>query len=154
MKPLGEEIQNFTEKAEDARILLLDTAESEWMHLNHKTFNEVDELGRKKEKVMKLLTSARIKYHLGEERIINRYATVETDRVVIGRQKYAKVIVPPCDCLGDIACNLLEVFKREGGKIVFVESIPKFLAGFESDRFEKIAEGCEVVLLDKIISSL
>ncbi len=154
MKPFGEKTQNFTEKVVDASLLLLDTAESEWLHLTHKISNEVTKLRRKKEKVMNMFTSAHIHYRLCDDRILRRYATVEADRVIIGRKKYSKVIVPPCDCLGDITCNLLEVFKREGGKIVFVERVPKFLAGFESDRFEKIAEGCEVVFLDRLISSL
>lgn len=135
-------------------VLVLHTVESGWLRQTDKESKEANEICDKMIAVMKALEAAQIQYHLGDDRIMQRHATVENGRLVIGTQKYSVVVVPPCDCLGDIACNLLEVFKREGGKIIFVDEVPKYLAGFETDRFERIAQGCDIVSTDTLVAAV
>ena len=135
-------------------VLVLDTIESGWLRQTDGELKEANDICDRMLAVMETLEAAQIQYHLGDSRIMQRHATVEDGRLIIGTQRYSVVVVPPCDCLGDITCNLLEEFKRQGGKIIFVDEIPKYLAGFESDRFKRISEGCFTVSTDTLIETL
>lgn len=124
-------------------VLVLHTIESAWLTI---------EFGKPQSEVcndmlstMTALEQAQIQYHLGDGRIMERYGSVEGQRLKVGTQKYSVVVVPPCTCLGKSTYNLLAQFKENGGTIIFVNNVPSMIDGVETDCFEFLAEGCPVV---------
>lgn len=143
-----------TDESYKAELLVFSTAESIWLSQTDKESRAAKDIYNKMIEVISTLEGAQLRYHIGDERIMRRQATVEGGKLQIGTQGYSAAVIPPCDCLGDIACSLLEVFKREGGKIIFVERVPEYLGGFETDRFAKIAEGCDTVSLNTLVDTI
>lgn len=90
--------------------------------------------------VMNVLEKNQIQYHLGDDRIMTRHGKVEDGRFVVGSQKYSVVIVPAAETLGETALKLLTEFKAQGGKILFVDRIPEYVAGVRNDGYKAVCD--------------
>lgn len=80
--------------------------------LEEKVLNTMDQLERK-----------HVLYHFGDEILMERHAKVENGKLVIGRQRYSKVIVSCCDVLLPYTKRLLDEFCKAGGQIVTVDDL-------------------------------
>ncbi|MBQ7779662.1 MAG: hypothetical protein IJ404_04120 [Clostridia bacterium] len=72
-------------------------------------FNEaIDKLERK-----------HIRFHLGDETLMEEYARVENGALIIGEQKYTSVVILPDTVLYDSTQKLLSELEKQGGKIYY-----------------------------------
>ncbi len=74
--------------------------------------------------VIRTLESKHILFHLGDETLMERHARVEGDALVLGTQRYTKIVLPPQRVLFDSTKQLLAGFVAGGGRIVTAEELP------------------------------
>ena len=65
-----------------------------------------------------------INFHLGDEILMERHATVKGAKLVIGKKEYSKIILPKHDILFENTEKLLDEFQKNGGVITTVDSLP------------------------------
>lgn len=73
--------------------------------------------------IMNKLDAKHILYHLGDETIMERHARVEGAELIIGTQRYSKIILPQCDILFENTRRLLNDYRRNGGVITTADEI-------------------------------
>lgn len=100
--------------------------------------------------VMTTLDRNQIIYHLGDDKILKKYAKVENKKFVVGKMCYSTVIVPQGECIDSNTLSLLEKFQANEGKVIFVGKVPSLVDGAKSDKAEKLcnvhAENAEEML--------
>lgn len=133
----------------DYEVLVLHNIESGWTTLKDTLtdgkYTDIDKVDtdywcHRLHDVMNVLEKNQIQYHLGDDRIMTRHGKIEDGKIVVGTQKYSLVIVPACETLGETALKLLTEFKKNGGKIIFVDKVPEYVAGIKSNGFESLAD--------------
>ncbi|MDD6485255.1 MAG: hypothetical protein PUF72_11920 [Clostridiales bacterium] len=70
------------------------------------------------------LDKKHILFHLGDEILMERHSCVRDGQLVIGKQKYSKVIVIT-DVMLDNTKRLIEEFKAQGGIVTTAEELPQ-----------------------------
>jgi hypothetical protein len=65
-----------------------------------------------------------------------------SDRFVMGEMRYNVVLVPGCITLRKSTLDRLETFQKDGGKVMFLGEIPKYLDGEISRRPSEFAKKC------------
>lgn len=132
----------------DCNLLLLTNIESGWL-----TYNDNDPDGVAKtnafcndlKNIMDILERAQFNYHLGDNKIMEKYGKVSDKTLTVGSQNYSVVVVPPADCFGRATYELLKQFKAKGGKIIFTEKLPEYIDGALTDEWKILANGCPLV---------
>ncbi|MBS7298818.1 MAG: hypothetical protein KIG65_07020 [Eubacteriales bacterium] len=74
--------------------------------------------------LMRTLEQKHIMYHLGDETIMERHASVENGKLIIGEQSYSYVIDSACETVLPSTKVLIEEFKNQGGKVITAEEMP------------------------------
>ena len=129
-------------------VLVLHTIESGWTSLRDTVTDgsytgiddrEADAWSSRLLDVMTVLEQNQIPYHLGDPRIMARHGKVAEGKLQVGTQRYSLVIVPPAETLGAAARELLTAFYAEGGQILFVDRIPRYVCGVKDDVFTAMA---------------
>ncbi|MFO7947174.1 MAG: glycosyl hydrolase [Armatimonadota bacterium] len=69
----------------------------------------------------------------GDEALLQKYATVQGDRLSVGEMEYQLVIVPPAVTLRDSTVQLLDAFIQAGGEVLFIGDPPDLVDGEPSD---------------------
>lgn len=103
---------------------------------------------------MNVLEDAQLQYHLGDDRLMERYGSIENGHLKVGTQSYEVVVVPPALCLGEATFKLLQEFKAQGGLILFVEQAPTLLAGAPSDALAALIAESPLVGLAQLTDAL
>lgn len=104
--------------------LLLHPQSSAWVCFDAGENAGLSELEQQFQDVVNRLERKHIRFHLGDETIMERHARVEDGALVIGTQRYTRVIIPPHDVWFDSTERLLEEFRQAGGMIVTEEEVP------------------------------
>lgn len=90
--------------------------------------------------VMTTLDKNQILFHLGDDKIMKKYANVEGNKLTIGNITYSTVIVPPSECIDADTLALISEFQNNGGNLVFTGNVPGFVDGEKSDRARNITK--------------
>lgn len=72
------------------------------------------------------LEKKHINFHLGDEILMERHATVKGANLVIGEKEYTKIILPKHDVLFENTERLLEEFKTNGGILTTVDELADY----------------------------
>lgn len=100
--------------------------------------------------IMTALDKNQIIYHLGDDKILRKYAHIEDGKFVVGEMSYSTVIVPQSECIDSYTLSLLEEFQSLGGKVIFIGSVPYLVDGEKSGKAEALcrvhAENAEDML--------
>lgn len=136
------------------KVLLLHNIESAWTRLtpDEKGQTRADAYYNSLTNMLNTLDRNQIHYHLGDERIMERYGKVKSGELEIGTQSYSVIIVPPSKCISKNTLMLLKEFKAAGGTIIFTEEIPSLVEGETSSEVLKLAENCITASAEKVVS--
>lgn len=63
-------------------------------------------------------------FHLGDETILERHGRVEDGALVVGTQRYTRVVLPPHEALFDRTEKLLKEFQEAGGVVLEETQVP------------------------------
>ncbi len=105
---------------EDVDTLIIHPIHSAWLEFQHHTKKVSDKFERLENDFKKLfctLSEHQIPYHLGEESMMLRHASIDNGIFKLGLCSYSKVIVPALDTLDVNTVRLLAEFKNQGGTI-------------------------------------
>jgi len=91
--------------------------------------------------VLSALDENQIIYHLGDDKIMAKYASVDNGNLTVGKMSYSTVIVPPSTCLDSNTLSLITEFQNQGGNLIFIGEIAKYIDGKVS---KKASELCKV----------
>ncbi len=105
-------------------VLLIHPETTAWTLFNGTETSELHHLNERLLSEMHLLEEKHIPYHLGDETILARYGYVENNKLVVGTQKYTKVIILSNCILLDTTKELLAHFQREGGLLTSAKDLP------------------------------
>ncbi len=74
------------------------------------------------ESLSRLLESAHLNHHYGDETLMEQHGSVKNGRLVIGKQSYGLVIMPKLMNLSSAQAELLAEFIRQGGKVLALKN--------------------------------
>lgn len=80
------------------------------------------------------LLSLHLDFDLGEEEVMSRHAAVEGDTLRVGQAVYRAVLLPRMRTIRASTLDLLEIFRRQGGTVAFLGSVPELMDGLPSPR--------------------
>ena len=113
----------LNEGREDVSVLVIHPMSSAWTMYNDSDIETINELNNSFLELIKTLEKKHIEFHLGDETIMERHAKIENGELIIGTQRYSKIILPPHEILFDSTQDLLNEFKAQGGEITTVDAI-------------------------------
>ncbi len=136
-------------------VLVLHIVESGWIHFDIEMMREL-ELGVRESmnKVLQILDDAQIQFHLGDGRIMQRHGSVTDGKIHIGTQSYSTVVVPPSLCFGKNTYDMLVEFKAQGGTLIFVENLPRYIDGIETDAWKELGKGALLVGKNMLVENI
>ena len=90
--------------------------------------------------IMTTLDKNQIIYHLGDDKILKKYAEIKDEKFVVGEMSYSTIIVPKSECIDSNTLSLLEKFQNNGGNVIFTQDVPHLVDGEKSDRAKEICK--------------
>lgn len=118
--------------------LLIHPQTTAWSLFNCSDNNGLDELNDRLYNAIDVLEKKHILFHFGDELLMEKYAKTENGKIIIGEQKYSKVILLSDLKLFDSTVSLIEEFEKSGGKIYTPENIlPDDIIGNENIVYTK-----------------
>ncbi len=90
--------------------------------------------------VMTILDKNQILFHLGDDKILKKYASVEDSKLHVGNMVYSTIIVPSSECIDSNTLELITKFKKNGGNLIFVGKVPSLVDGKISDAVKSVCE--------------
>ncbi len=115
MSRIGMILSNGKSKCD---TLLIHPQSTAWILFNYENNQPIAEYDAKFNAVIDVLERKHIRFHLGDELIIEEDARVEGNKFIIGNQSYTTVVLPPHLVLFESTEKLLTEFKNNGGVVV------------------------------------
>lgn len=103
--------------------LLIHPQSTAWIYFDNGENKGLKEFNDQFISLINNLERKHILFHLGDETIMSRHGRVEGNALIIGTQKYTRVILPPHEILFESTKTLLEEFEKNGGIITNADSI-------------------------------
>ncbi len=87
-------------------------------------------------------------FDYGDEEILERHGRAEKGKLRVGQMAYKVVVVPPSLTWREPTVRLLEEFVAGGGKVIFVEPVPKLVDGVKNKGLKGLLKekGVQVVM--------
>ena len=104
--------------------LLIHPQSSAWVLYDYFKNEGLDQLNDAFIAKIDALEAKHILFHLGDETIMERHARVEGASIVIGTQRYTRVVLPEGECYFDSTEKLLLEYIKNGGIVTTVDDIP------------------------------
>ncbi|MBR6771958.1 MAG: hypothetical protein IKM29_01055 [Clostridia bacterium] len=135
-------------------VLLLNPIESVWcqayMGWANWIFNNSEDVAAFEERYARtfhMLSNNQIDFDYGEEEMMSRMASVETDEngnavLRVGKAKYRTVIVTNMITIRPTTLALLEEFSSKGGRVIFAGFVPEYVNAEKSFRPSLLAQSC------------
>ncbi len=103
--------------------LLIHPQSTAWIYFDNGRNEGIEDLEQSLVQTMECLQEKHILFHLGDESIMERHGRVEGDTLIIGCQRYKKVLLPKYEVLFESTKRLLEEFQKNGGVITTAEDM-------------------------------
>lgn len=81
---------------------------------------------------MNTLGDCQVGYHLGDEQLMEKYGSVNGNRLIVGRKSYTAVVLPELVSIESPTLALLDAFMRNGGNVIAAGTLPKYVDGREN----------------------
>ncbi len=117
-----------------------------WTLFNNGENEGLEELNDEFIRVLNNLQDKHIKFHLGDETLIERHGSVDEDAFVIGEMRYKTVVILPDTVLLDSTKKLIDEYMQNGGRIAKEEDIaPNDIIDNQNVRYTKrVYDGFDV----------
>jgi hypothetical protein len=125
---LGYLIANSKEEAPVAVIVPMESVYMEYLRLDEReTVKKVDEPFFA---ILTLLRSLGIAYHFVNEKILERYGSVQKGHLVVGKCVYSGVVVANCREIKSNTLALLHQYMSVNGKLCVIGESPSYVDGY------------------------
>ena len=112
----------LTEGKWNCNVLILHGQSSAWTQFNTKDNGFIEQYSNSLENLSKMLDSAHINYHYGDETIIEKKGSSEGINLKIGEQNYSVIILPQAANISRAVKQLLEKYINAGGIVLAVKN--------------------------------
>ena len=109
----------------DFDTLLIHPQSTAWTLFDNDKNVGLNELQEKFDHAIRTLEEKHVLFDLGDETILSRHAHVEGAAIVVGKQRYTKIVRPIGEVLLDSTKALLDEFEKNGGKLLSQEEVPE-----------------------------
>lgn len=103
---------------ENCDTLLLHNTSSVWICTDEQKNGEAQNLFDALSKDCETLFEKHIPFHLGDEMLMEKYAYVDKNELVVGKMRYKNIVIPENNGFFESTQRLLEEFEHGGGYIV------------------------------------
>ncbi len=110
-------------------VLVLHPQSSGWLCYNDADNADIGALNDGFMRVIEALEELHVPFHLGDERILQRHASVTGDQLQVGTQTYSAVVVPPARTISQSTLSLLQGYAQNGGCLIWVGEQPSLIEG-------------------------
>ncbi|OHB55769.1 MAG: hypothetical protein A2Y07_10600 [Planctomycetes bacterium GWF2_50_10] len=121
-------------------VLVLHPIESAWGVFSHNEENaEVENIQEGVNSIIYALTGAHYDWDFGDESILARHGRVEGGVLYVGKMRYKLIVLGQQITIRATTAALLEQFSAQGGEIIFVGSLARYIDGVASNRVEVLS---------------
>ena len=107
----------LAESDEEADVAVIHPIHSAYFDYKRKDHTTLADLEKRCAALAERLGAAGIGHHYVDEYLLEKYGSVEGDKLVMGARKYKYVVIPEMDGLDGSTAELLDEFVLNGGKI-------------------------------------
>ena len=138
------------------RAAVIHPIESVWLHLGQadKNSEAVSKIQRGLAKVTETLLFGTIDADYISESMLPEQCRNTNGKLTVGEMEYDVIIVPPMDTIRSSTLDILEKFRKNGGRVIFVDNAPDMTDAEKSDRAELFAKECEMADVISLVSRL
>ena len=129
----------------ERRVLLLHPQHSGWALYTPLDKSKCEALDAVWQELNATLLQTQRDYDLGEELILERHARVEGGELIVGDMRYRAVVVPSAESWTAHTLGLLRELVAQGGLVVAVEPVARFVDGVEAAELAEFFAGPGVV---------
>lgn len=122
----------LTEGDEVCPVLVLHPISSAWTRFNKLDLGSIYCFHDSLETVVNTLGDCQVGYHLGDEQLMEKYGSVNGNRLTVGRKSYTAVVLPELVSIESPTLALLDAFMRNGGNVIAAGTLPKYVDGREN----------------------
>ena len=123
----------LAESDEEADVAVIHPMHSSYFKYDRNDASTIDELEKKFAELAETLGAANIGHQYVDEYLLEKYGSVEEDRLVMGAKKYRYVILPDMEGLDGTTAELLDEFVLNGGKIWLQGKCPEYVDGEKAE---------------------
>ena len=126
----------LTAGRQDNRILVLEPTTTAWLSYAPGADSEaIKSIGKNFQTFVDDLEARQFEYDLGSEAVLRNHGRVEGKTLVVGKQTYDLVVLPPAlENLESSTLKILEKYLKKGGKILSLVAAPKYVDGRKDAR--------------------
>lgn len=148
----------LTRGEECVNTLLISPIRSAYLNFKREmAYESVKDLDQAYADAVTELSDRQIGYHIGDEWLMEKYASVEGDVLKVGKCSYKYVVLPKCLQLDKSTAELLKKFLSNGGKLYMFDGAPDRISGRRADlgflkanvSLDDIARDKELIAKDK-----
>ena len=143
------------ESKENVNVAVFVPIRSMYFDYTRATFGGQFEINDCYQRLIEKLSAMNIPFHLADETIMEKYASVSGNKLVIGNCSYDYLVFPKTHTMGKFSKDLFEKFYSNGGKVLFTDAKPNFVEWNECDysletntSFEEILNAQEYIIDD------
>lgn len=132
------------------RIGVIHPIESYWLKWGSEETTHADReaMEEKFDQLIKWLLYGTLDFDYISESLLEQMPEGEKG-FTVGKMRYEVILVPDCLTLRTNTVRRLEEFARKGGKVVFLGSVPEYVAAQRSDAAVKLAARCTQIPFEK-----
>lgn len=124
----------LAETKEDARVLIIHPMHSAYLTFDRlNSWTSVCDLNNAFQNLTKRFSSAGIGHHYADERLMEKYGSVDGTTITIGQCSYDCVVIPEMRCLDHSTVDLLRVYAANGGRLYLAGKTPDLMDGDPTD---------------------
>ncbi|MBE6610672.1 MAG: hypothetical protein E7634_08395 [Ruminococcaceae bacterium] len=141
----------LTRGKSDAKVAVVHPIESCWLERasDAETKPYCDEIDERFHTLTDWLLNGLVEFDYISQSLLPDLCGEGSAPLKVGKCAYDVIILSDCVTLREHTLNVLEEFKKQGGKIIFTGFLPKFCDGAPSERARALAEGAVNVLFSK-----
>lgn len=121
----------LAESREEAEVAVIHPIHSAYFKYDRNDRETIAALEKKCGMLAERLGAANIGHHFVDERLLEKYGSVEDDRLVMGACSYKYVVIPDMEGLDGSTVELLDEFLLGGGKMWLQGACPAYVDGEE-----------------------
>ncbi len=134
----------MTRGVPDVDIAVIHPIESYWFYYgtNDKTGTLRSAMNERYDALTNRLITNLYDFDFVSESLLPEQFTETEEGFAVGKMRYKTVIVPPLATMRKTTLQALQIFKKHGGEIIFLDEAPKFIDALLSNEASELAKDC------------
>lgn len=121
-------------------VLLLHPMHSGWVSYDGTNNDVIKKLDEDFSSACETLSGIHTDYHLGDEGLMKKYASIQGNSLKVGAYSYKAVVMPSMLTLDSNTLDLLLQFIKIGGAVISIGTFPGLCNGAPTDKIDKLRE--------------